>query len=136
MQKEVTDNFEIISNLVIVCLRKNLKLIIENPKSPQHYLSRYWCLKPSLIDKDRTTRGDYFKKPTQYWFINFEPKHNFIFEALARNGLGASMTKMKKQHYAKMGAKSEKVARSMIHPDYANRFIREFILDGETNESM
>lgn len=35
---------------------------------------------------------------------------------------------MTKATYEKMGAKNRKVARSMIHPDYANRFIREFIL--------
>jgi len=35
---------------------------------------------------------------------------------------------MTKDIYAKTGAKNRKVARSMIHPDYANMFIREFIL--------
>ena len=28
-----------------------------------------------------------------------------------------------------MGAKNCKVARSMIHPDYADRFIREYVLE-------
>jgi hypothetical protein len=32
-------------------------------------------------------------------------------------------------HFKDENVKSQKVARSMIHPDYANRFIREFIID-------
>ncbi len=34
-----------ISQLVIVCIRKNIKLIIENPYTQPHYLSTYWCFK-------------------------------------------------------------------------------------------
>lgn len=83
-------------------------------------------------------RGDYYKKPTQFWFINFEPKNNLIFEAIPRNGLGAkdAIERIKKADCEKIGAKNKKVARSMIHSDYANRFIREFILDGDENESV
>ena len=70
LHSELSKNYELITKLVIVCLRKGLRLIIENPYSEQHYLSRYWCIKPKYIDYDRTKKGDYFKKPTQYWFIN------------------------------------------------------------------
>lgn len=61
---------------------------------------------------DRTTRGDWFKKPTQYWFINCEPKHNFIFGK-------------EKQCDTKLNAYCNTVERSLINPVYANRFIRE-----------
>ena len=85
---------------------------------------------PSIIDLDRRERGDYFKKPTQYWFVNCEPSHNFIFEATNYNALDCkdAIRMMNKDVYEKTGATSKKVARSMIHPDYANRFIREYIL--------
>ena len=69
-----------ITQLAIICLRRNIPLIIENPYSTQHYLVRYWSIKAKVIDRDRTTRGDYYKKPTQYWFINCEPKQNMILE--------------------------------------------------------
>jgi hypothetical protein len=36
---------------------------------------------------------------------------------------------MTKEHYAKTGADNRKTARSMIHPQYADRFIRQYILD-------
>lgn len=117
LHKELHDMYNLISKLVIICLDKNIKLIIENPYSTQHYLTRYWAIKPKIIDYDRTKRGDYFEKPTQYWFVNCEPKNNFVFEAID--------IKPKKR----VCKDCNKVERSMISKDYANRFIREFILD-------
>ena len=38
---------------------------------------------------------------------------------------------MEREHGIKC---TQRVARSLIHPDYANRFIREFILGEEDNE--
>ena len=120
LHKELNQFYGLISKLVIVCIRKKLKLIIENPYSTQHYLTRYWCIKPKVIDYDRRERGDYYMKPTQYWFINCEPKNNFIFEAM-------SMVEQKKV------SDENKVTRSLLSPIYANRFLREFVLD-ERNE--
>ena len=115
LHKELHDNYNLITKMAIICLDKKIPLVIENPYSEQHYLKRYWCLKPSIIDKNRTLNGDCFEKPTQYWFINCRPKENFIFEPLLQ---------VKK----KIVSKCNKVDRSMIHPQYANRFIREFII--------
>ena len=123
LQNELTELYNYLSKLVIVILRKNLKMIIENPYTQPHYLTTYWCIKPTIIDKDRTERGDYYKKPTQYWFINCEPKYNFIFEPL-------EYVKQKTIMKAKKTDKTSiKVERSMIHPQYANRFIREYLID-------
>jgi hypothetical protein len=123
LHDELHRNYELITMLAIICIRKGLKLIIENPYGEQHYLRRYWCLKPKLIDKDRTQNGDYYKKPTQYWFINCEPKNNIVFEALdyveprvvefCRNADG----------------KTRQERRSEIHPQYASRFIRQYLID-------
>lgn len=44
-----------------------------------------WAIPSKIIDKDRTLRGDYFEKPTQYWFIGCEPKYNMILEAYTWN---------------------------------------------------
>lgn len=117
---ELHEMYTLISKLVLICLERGLKMIIENPYSAQHYLRQYWCLRPSYIDKDRSKRGDHYKKPTQYFFINCEPKYNFIFEPLIQ-------VERKK---CKFGFK-DGMERSLIHPQYANRFIREFILDEE-----
>ena len=131
--EEVKHNYDLVNMLFIICYRKNLKMVFENPFSEEHFLRRYWCLPPKVIDRDRTARGDYFNKPTQYWFVNCEPKNNMIFEVVPDNFIGvkdAIRCMCKKEQYEKMGADSFKTARSMIHPDYANRFIREFILEG------
>lgn len=55
--------YETLNKFVIVCQRKHLRLIIENPLSTSgmHYLTHFWCLKPNVIDKDRTLNGDYYK---------------------------------------------------------------------------
>ncbi len=69
-------------------------------------------------------RGDYFVKPTAYWFINCEPTY------------GCSLQRDKKQKVvmkckdaSKSGICSEE--RSMISPDYARNFICDFILGKE-----
>lgn len=130
LQEELNDLYMLVNKLFAVCIDKGLKLIMENPYSEMHYLRQRWCYKPSVIDLDRRKRGDYYKKPTQYWFLNCEPSNNFIFETPNYNAIDCKdpIRKMTKATYEKMGAKNMKVARSMIHPDYANRFIREFIL--------
>ena len=116
LERERADYYIYISKMVLVAIRRNIKMIIENPYTQPHYLTEYWCLKPSIIDKDRTLRGDYYKKPTQYWFINCEPKQNMILEAYTLNIKKTIM----EVH--------DKVERSLIAPEYANRFIREFII--------
>lgn len=125
--KELADLYELVTMLAIIAYRRGLRLIIENPYSTQHYLYRYWPLKAKIIDSDRRINGDYFKKPTQYWFINIEPKQNLLFEPIQYVET-AKINNMKNEIWGKWGAKTEKEARSMIHPQYANRFIRQYIL--------
>lgn len=81
LHKELSKFYELITKLAIVCIRRKIPLIIENPYSSTHYLVKYWAIPYSILDKDRRKRGDYFKKPTQYWFINCKPKQNMILEA-------------------------------------------------------
>lgn len=122
LHSELSSLYEIITKLVLVCINKKIPLIIENPYSNnQHYLTKFWCVPVAIIDKDRTLRGDYYEKPTQYWFINCEPKNNFIFEPL-------EYVKLKKIKNLGWTDDKTKTKRSMIHPQYANRFIREFII--------
>ena len=73
LHDELSPNYKLITMLAIVILKNNLRMVFENPMSEQHYLTRYWCLKPAVIDKNRRENGDYMIKPTQFWFIGFEP---------------------------------------------------------------
>lgn len=117
LHHEMDYMFQMISKLCVLCLKKGLRLVIENPKSCPHHLTDYWCLKPSIIDKDRTKNGDWYKKPTQYWFLNFEPKQNLVFEPL-------DYVETKRINDIR-----NTTERSMIHPQYANRFIRQYLID-------
>ena len=127
---EVNIMYKYVNFLFIVCIRKGLRLIMENPYSEEHFLRRYWCYPSTIIDKDRRKNGDYYAKPTQYWFLNIKPTYTVLFEDIPDNDLGVkdAIREMRQTDWQVTGAKGIKKARSMIHPDYANRFIRQFIL--------
>lgn len=123
LHDELNLNYKTISTLVLIALNRGQSLIIENPISEQHYLRRYWAVKPRLIDHDRRENGDYYKKPTQYFFINREPKQNLVFEPL-------DYVETRKQRYITgKDGKSRQVVRSEISPQYASRFIRQYLID-------
>lgn len=117
--------FDVLAKLCIVCLRKKTKLVFENPDSNRHILTEFFPLKAKVIHKDRSKYGDSFRKPTQYWFINFEPKNNFIFE----NIQSTEIKIISKYKNGRQNVVTDQVQRSIITPVYANRFIREYILD-------
>ena len=135
---EVRRNYLTVCKMFIICLDRKLNMVMENPYSEEHFLRRYWCYPATLIDKDRRDNGDYYAKPTQYWFVGFEPKYNFLLEPITYNHLGEgdAIRRLNSSMYAdKFGKVSLKVARSMIHPQYANRFIRQYILDAEVTNN-
>lgn len=114
--RELAMFYELISNLVIIAIQRKIPLIIENPYGEQHFLTRYWVLQPALIDYDRRLNGDTYKKPTQYWFINCEPQNNIIDEPIE---------KVENKNISNV---RNQVERSMIQPQYANRFLRQYVL--------
>lgn len=122
---ELNSFYVLLSKLTIICIDRGLRLVIENPYNQPHYLTMYWCLKPAIIDMDRTENGDYYKKPTQYYFIGMKPKDNLVFEAL-------DYVPMRQIGKLKRGDGLDvKKQRSEIHPQYANRFIRQYLIDME-----
>lgn len=120
LHEELHRNYMLISKLVSVAIKKGIQLVIENPYTQPHYLTEFWALKPKVIDKDRRENGDHFKKPTQFWFIGFEPKHNLVFEPI-----DYVQTKI----ISRVKGADRQKQRSEIHPQYASRFIRQYILD-------
>lgn len=120
LHKELSRNYELVTKLAILAFEKDFKLIIENPNSTQHYLNRYWPIKSSVVDNNRSEHGDYYIKPTQYWFINCKPKNNLVFSA----------ANIKPVLYGKIdGEWSREVKRSMIHPDYARWFLESYVYE-------
>lgn len=122
VSKERNRFFCILMKLVAVCAKRNIRLIIENPwnTSGITYLQQNF-IKPTIIDHNRMLRGDYFVKPTAYWFINCERTYGFTEQKDKKQKVI-----MNCKRGAKAGICSEE--RSMISPDYARNFICDFIL--------
>lgn len=113
---------ELLYKLLGIVYEKGLRLIIENPATMPHYLIGTQNFpKPKVIDKNRMLRGDYFKKPTAYWYFNCEPTYGESFQCDKEQKIINNCKAGKKA-----GLCSEE--RSMISPDYARNFICDFIL--------
>lgn len=107
---------------------RGLRLIMENPWSENTYLKSNFIMPPTFVDANRMLRGDYFVKPTAYWFLNCEPTH----------GRSEQMDKERKLiQWCKKGSKAGVCSeeRSMISPDYARNFICDFVI-GKTQEGQ
>lgn len=111
--------YEVALKMFSVVKSKGLRFIMENPHSELHYLKNNFPYKPKLTDKDRSLRGDCFKKPTDYWFENCEPTHGFTLQPVKTKSVNSLSG-----HIG--GICSEE--RSMISPDYARNFICDFII--------
>lgn len=123
--------FSLITKLFALCYIKQLRLVVENPWSMQTFLKNGFIAPPSLIDNDRTKRGDYFVKPTAYWFVNCEPTNGKTL-SLKNNRSAIDIAHLPPGKQA--GVCSEE--RSMISPDYARNFICDFILGKVQNNTQ
>lgn len=108
--------------LVYMAEKKGLRLIIENPATKPNYLiDTQNFIKPTFVDNNRMLRGDFYKKPTAYWFYNCEPTVGF-----SRQNDKEQKTIMKTR-----GAKQAGICgteRSLISSDYARNWICDFVL--------
>ena len=116
--------FRLAVKMFSVAEQKGLRLIMENPWSMQTFLKANFIFPPALIDNDRSMRGDFYKKPTAYWFMNCEPTHGQTLQRLHKP------KRIVDQPHARGGGLCSEL-RSMISPDYARNFICDFILGKE-----
>ena len=121
--------FRLLVSLVSVAEQKGLRMIIENPWSEQTFLKANFVYPPTFVDTDRSLRGDYYKKPTAYWFINCE---RTMGETLQRPKEIKTIINIAPNRMP--GICNEE--RSMISPDYARNFICDFILGRIQNGSQ
>ena len=119
-----------LTKFIKVCLDRKLRMIFENPVTGS-FLNNYFLKPPTIIDNNRMLRGDYYKKPTGYWFWNCEPTNGFTYQK----------DKTQKRHKdaesrwnATNGMCNEE--RSLISSDYARNFICDFILGKARNHSQ
>lgn len=117
-----TEFHKLLYKLLRIVYDKGIRFILENPATAPNYLITGQNFPtPTIIDNNRMLRGDVFKKPTAYWFVNCDPTN------------GESLQLDKKQRKIQNSRCSPKAGlcseeRSMIHPDYARNFICDFII--------
>lgn len=147
--------YDLALKLTANCQIRGIRMIMENPWHPTNFTNHFWFMRTSIIDKDRTKRGDYFKKPTAYWFVGCAPTFGKSYQQTPKDkirsitaGSGASKTKRKLKgsmeqevldkryidHKSESGICDED--RSMISPDYARNFICDFILGKEQDNTL
>lgn len=113
--------YQLLLKLFHICERRQLRLIVENPYNAHHYLRFNFPYKPAVIDMNRRLRGDFVKKPTQYFFLNCKPAGKVSLQ------LDKIQQFTRNRHSAKSSGLCSS-DRSMISDDYAHNFICDHIL--------
>ena len=121
--------FRLAVKMLSLANQRDLKLIMENPWSEQTFLKANFVMPPTLVDNNRMLRGDYYVKPTAYWYVNCEPTHGKSYQQDKKKKVI-----IKSKMSGKAGLCSEE--RSLISPDYARNFICDFILRKEQQHTM
>lgn len=113
--------YELLLKFIHVVYKLNLRMVFENPYDDSMcYLKNNFIAKPSVWDRNRMLRGDWFVKPTGYWFFNCEPTQGFSSQ------FDKDQKVIRQLPSGKAGLCSEE--RSMISPDYARNWICDFVL--------
>lgn len=116
--------FDLLMKFCCICLERGIRMVFENPWLGNTYLRQNVFLKrPSVVDWDRSERGDLRIKPTAYWFFNSAPTRMVTYQQTPRYKI-----KLHRQLRAAPHAGLCSEERSMISPDYARNFIADFIL--------
>lgn len=119
--------YEKILKFVGIAYERGLRIIIENPYSASHFLHNNFVENPKIVDVDRTSRGDVFKKPTGYWFVNCEPTHRMTYD---KSTVIKTIEGTHDPHPKGGGICGKE--RSLITPSYAKNFISDFIIGDKT----
>lgn len=105
----------LLCNLCLIAIKRGFKLIIENPYGKVNFLKHFFPLKPEVVLLDRRKLGDFYKKPTQFFFINCVPEFKLWNECAKTMG---------KQNKIE---DNKGFARSVISPTFAKNFIKTYI---------
>lgn len=111
--------FSLLLRLCGIALLRWLRLVIENPYkswAQQGFLFAGFLQSPAIVDLNRRERGDYYQKPTAYWFFGCEPEKGF------------SRDEPQKTRRSIWDFPSGAKERSEIAPAYARNFIADFLL--------
>ena len=127
--KQRSRYFQLLIKLFTIVKERDLRMIVENPWNEQTYLKTNFILPPTFVDKNRRLRGDYFVKPTAYWFVNCIPTSGQSYQS------GVCKKVIEKTKSSKISGMCSP-ERSMMSPDYARNFICDFILGKQQYHSQ
>lgn len=129
--KERQHFFELCLKLFCVCDTRGLRLILENPYNVNHFLVQYFPYRATIIDKDRSRRGDKFRKPTQYFFVNCENTYGFSEQKVKPIPVNSIDDRHKNKNYSRLRKEGVCICseeKSVMTADYARNFICDFII--------
>lgn len=109
--------YDLALKLTALCQIKGLRMVMENPWHPTNFTNHFWFMRASVIDKDRTRRGDYFVKRKMKKKMDKDVVDKIFIDKKTENGVCDT-------------------ERSMIHPDYARNFICDFILGKKQQHTL
>lgn len=121
-QQKRSEYLILLTKMVRICLHRGLRLIFENPITGS-FLNNFFLKPPTVKDNNRMIRGDYYIKPTGYWFWNCTPTNGLTIQNDKQQKL---IGQAESRWTQTAGICSEE--RSLISPDYARNFICDFIL--------
>ena len=136
--------YELALKMTAVVECREMRMVVENPWHETNYTNYHWFNRPSIIDRNRSIRGDNFVKPTAYWFIGCTPTHGLSIQKTKKEDIkiigaggkyNAHFRRTNKNKALKIAKSSNKSGicsedRSIINPRYAHNFICDFILGG------
>lgn len=113
--------FEIYLKFCFVCKERGIRTIIENPASGggNNYLEVFSPIDIAFKERNRALFGDDFKKPTNYFAINFDMSENF--QMFSENNV------FTKNIYDIQSKSVSTGGRSIITKTYAKNFYLRFI---------
>ena len=115
--------------MIGIAQMRGLRLIMENPWSEQTFLRHNFPFNPTIIDNNRLLRGDYYVKPTAYWFINCKPTHGLSMQPRKK---GKNICQIRMNQMPSIGNGE----RSRISPEYARNFICDNIIGKRTRYTV
>lgn len=116
-ERERARYLELLNKLVDIVENRNFKIIIENPYTNNYLLTINRFSKPKIIIQNRRVYGDYYVKPTMFYYFGLEPTYI------------TSKAQVLKKGQKKMKVKDEVgITRSLMSKEFVENFIEKYIL--------
>ena len=103
--------------LCMIAKHRGFKLVIQNPDGKNGFLRQYFPIRPALKIRDRRLLGDYYKKSTQFFFINCSPELGLVSER--------DKSKFKRNRVED----NKGFSRSVISREFAETFVKTWIVE-------